>query len=230
MFHAKSGRFILAGTGLESTRATIELTNHASAFGAHAALVLPPFYYFNMMNDEALIAFYTDVADHTDIPILIYNVSKYTHIEISAQVIEVLSQHPNIIGMKDSSGNIMQLLDYQKVMAPDFNLLTGSASIWYPALGNGVSAGIMALANILPRECVQIQKDFNAGNEQEAEALYCRLFPVNRAITEIYGIAGLKYAADLLGYDGGFVRKPLLPLTDVAKQKLQQILEEAGMI
>ena len=226
--HTKSGRFIVAGTGMESTRATIELTNHAAALGAHAALVLTPFYYISKMTDEALITFFTDVADHADIPILIYNVTKFTHINVSAHVVKILSQHPNIIGMKDSSGNVPQLINYQSVMAPDFNLMTGTAGIWYPALKLGVSAGILALANILPDECTRVQREFTADNEQSAETLYRRLFPVNKAITVTYGVAGLKYAADLLGYNGGYVRKPLLPLKDSEKHSLENVLNEAG--
>ncbi|MBD3289152.1 dihydrodipicolinate synthase family protein [candidate division KSB1 bacterium] len=228
--NARKGRFILAGTGSESTRQTIELTNHAGAFGAHAALVLPPYYYISKMTDEVLVTFYTEVADNADIPILIYNVSKFTHIEISAQVIGELSRHPNIIGMKDSSGNVAQLIGYQNVTAPDFNLMTGTASIWYPALKLGVSAGIMALANILPNECIEVRKQFIAGNESAAEELYRRLFPVNTAVTATYGIAGLKYAADLLGFKGGYVRKPMLMLIDNEKRALMQILSEAGVI
>ncbi len=226
--HAKSGRFIVAGTGMESTRATIELTNHAATLGANAALVLTPFYYISKMTDEVLITFFTDVADHSDIPILIYNVNKFTHINVSAHVVKILSQHPNIIGMKDSSGNVPQLIGYQKVMSPGFNLMTGTAGIWYPALRLGVSAGILALANILPDECTRVQREFSAGNDQAAEALYRRFFPVNNAITATYGIAGLKYVADLMGYIGGYVRKPLLPLTESERQSLEKVLSETG--
>jgi 4-hydroxy-2-oxoglutarate aldolase len=223
-------RAILAGTGMESTRATIDLTNKAAKAGTRAALILTPFYYGSKMDDTALITYFTDVADHADIPIMIYNVTKFTHINVSAKAVSVLSQHPNIIGMKDSSGNIPQLVGFQSVIAKDFNLMVGTASAWYPALSLGVTTGIMALANIAPDECARVQQAFESGDYTTAQALYRQLFPVNTAITATYGVAGLKYAADLRGYQGGFVRKPLLQLQEDAKTDITNILDAAHLL
>lgn len=227
---AKKDRIILAGTGMESARETIKLTNKAARLGVHAALILTPFYYGGKMNDEALIQYFTDVADNVDIPILIYNVPKFTHINISANAVEKLSRHPNIIGMKDSTGDIPQLVKFQSVIPESFNLMVGTASAWYPALTLGVKAGILALANCAPNECALVQEEFEKGNMEKAREIYTRVFPVNQAVTGTYGIAGLKYACSLLGYHGGFVRRPLLELKDEDKEKIRQILAKAELI
>ncbi len=227
---AKKDRFILAGTGLESTRATINLTNKAAKLGAHAALLLTPSYYGNKMTDEALITYFKEVADNAAIPILIYNVTVYTHINISPGAVGELSSHPNILGMKDSSGSIPQLVSFGNTVSPGFNLIVGTASAWYPALTLGIKAGILALANIAPDACTQVQKAFNENRLDEARDLYVKLFPVNAAVTASYGIAGLKYASDLMGYRGGFVRRPLLPLKDEERNKIRDILTRAELL
>ena len=228
--HAKKDRIILAGTGLDSARETITLTNKAADLGAHAALILTPSYYHAKMNDDAQISFFTEVADKARIPVLIYNVTAFTHINISANAVGVLSRHPNIIGMKDSTGNVPQLVNFQRVMSDGFNLMTGTISAWYPALTLGVTAGIFAFANCSPNECSLVQKYFDEGNLEKARETYARIFPANAAITATYGISGLKYASDLLGYVGGYVRNPLLPLKDDEKKGIREIFKTAGLL
>jgi len=215
---------LLAGTGMESTRETIRLSNLAAREGAQAALVLTPFYYKDSLSDEAQIRHFQEVADNVHIPVLIYNVPKYTNINVSNRVIEVLSQHPNIIGMKDSSGNIAQLVEFQRVADPRFQILTGTAGVWYPALVLGVQAGIMALANCAPAELVEVQSLFETGHPAEAEALYRKWVPVNHAVTATYGVAGLKHACTLRGYAAGAVRSPLPPLSDKGKEAIAHLL------
>ena len=227
----KYGKLIMVGTGMESTRATIELTNKAAKLGADCALLITPFYYAEKMNDKALIKYYQEVADSVDIPVLIYNVTKYTHINISPKAVEVLAKHPNIIGMKDSSGSVPQLVQFKKaVQGQEFNLLVGTASAWYPALTLGIEASIMALVNCCPGECVDVQKEYENGNDDKARELYERVFPVNSAVTGKFGIAGLKYACDLLGFQGGLVRKPMLQLTEEEKTALKEILAKADLL
>ena len=228
--HALPGRVILAGTGMESTRETITLTNEAADLGAHGALILTPFYYGSKMNEDALIQYYTTVADHARIPILIYHVSKFTHISLSVRTVKVLSRHPNIVGMKDSSGDIGQLVRFSQVIPPDFNLMVGTASIWYPALTLGIKAGIMALANVAPGQCIAIQDLYRKGNHEEAARLYVKMFPVNDAVTAMYGVAGLKFAATLLGYQGGAVRSPLLPVDEREQAAIRGILIGSGLL
>lgn len=226
----KSGRNILAGTGLESARETIRLTNSAAKVGAQAALVLTPFYYIDQMDDEALIAYFKEVADHSDIPILIYNVPKFTRVNLSLNVVRTLSEHPNIVGMKDSSGDVEQLSVFFKSVPKEFNLIVGTASALLPALKIGIRCGIPALANAAPNQCAHVQRFFEEGLNQRAEELQQRLTPVNTAVTTTYGVAGLKYATTLMGYEGGYVRSPLLPLTDRAKKEIQSIVSEAGIL
>lgn len=227
--NAASGYRIIAGTGMESTRETIHLTNEAARAGAQAGLIITPFYYAGKMSDRALIQHFTQVADAVRIPILIYNVAKFTRINVSPAVIAELSRHPNIIGMKDSSGSIPQMVQYQAVADPAFEILVGTASAWYPALTMGVTAGIMALANCAPDECVEVQSLFDEDKHTEAEDLYRRLFPVNQAVTATYGVAGLKYACACRGFAGGYVRSPLQELSDVDRKAIDKLLERAGL-
>ena len=227
----KDDRLIMVGTGMESTQATIALTNKAVALGADCALILTPFYYAGKMTDQALINYYEEVADNVKIPVLIYNVTKFTHINISPKVIKVLAKHPNIIGMKDSSGSIPQLVEFKEaIKGQDFNLLVGTASAWYPALTLGIEASIMALVNCCPGECIDVQTEYENGNNEKAREIYERVFPVNAAVTGAFGIAGLKYACDLLGFQGGLVRKPMLQITEEEKIKLKEILIKAEVL
>jgi len=228
--HARKDRLILAGTGLESAVETIRLTNKAAELGVHGALLLTPFYYGGKMNDEALIKYFTYVADRTEIPVLIYNVPKFTHINVSVNVVRELSQHPNIVGMKDSTGNVPQLVSFLPVIAEGFNLMVGTISSWFPALTLGIKAGIFALANLSPNECAEIQEAYNAGDLDSARKTYLRVFPVNTAVTATYGVPGLKYASDLMGYQGGSVRSPLLPPKDTEKAAIKEILKAADLL
>lgn len=226
----EKSKLVLAGTGLESTRETIDLTNKAARLGAKAALLLTPNYYGDAMGDEAQLQYFSDVADQSDIPVMIYNVTKFTHINISPSVVSKLSHHPNILGMKDSSGNIAQLIKFQlSGLDPDFNLLVGTASAWNPALQIGVKASIMALANCCPQGCVEVQTLFEEGKQLESLDLYKRLYPVNEAVTAKYGVPGLKHACDRLGFKGGFTRKPLLNISDEQRGKIDEILNVAQL-
>lgn len=227
---AGNSKTILAGTGMESTRETIRLTNKAAELGVQAALVLTPCYYITQMTDRALINHFTTVANESEIPILLYNVPKFTHVNLSAEAVRILSEHPNIIGMKDSTGNVAQLETFKKVAEPDFNVIVGTAATLYPALTLNIHAGILALANCAPSECAQIQTLYIEGKLEEAQELQKRMLPVNLAITATYGISGLKYAATLMGYEGGHVRSPLLELREEEKQVIRGILKEAGLL
>lgn len=227
---AGKDKSIIAGTGLESTSETIRLTNEAAKRGADAALILTPGYYADKMDDRAMINHFTKVADHSAIPILLYNVPKFTHVTISLDATKILSRHPNIRGMKDSSGDVPRLEALTKIIPNDFTLFVGTASAWYPGIALGLNSGIMALANCAPKECIDVLKYFQNGEQQKAKELYNRLLPLNLAVTATYGVAGLKYAAEILGYIGGTVRSPLQPLNDDAKIKIREILAIAKLI
>lgn len=224
---AAPGKVILAGTGMESTRETIHLTRAAAREGAQSALILTPFYYRDAYKDEHLIRHFEAVAEAVEIPVLLYNVPKYTNINLSNHVVAHLSKHPNIIGMKDSSGNIAQLVEFQRVADPSFQILVGTAGIWYPALLLGVKAGIMALANCAPEVLVKIQDLVEAGDHHEAERIYRKWVPVNQAVTATFGVSGLKYACNLKGYNGGKVRSPLQETGTEGQKAIAAILAAA---
>ena len=226
---ASKNMLIIVGSGCESTRETIYLTNRMAKIGTHAALIVTPFYYGSKMNDEALIKYYSTVADQVEIPILLYNVPKFTGINLSAEALSALSKHPNIIGIKDSSGNVNQLGQYLNQVNPDFNVLVGTAGALFGALTLGCKGGILALANILPKKCVEIFQLVQDGKIKEARELQLRMIPVNHAITTKYGISGLKYAMNLLGYKGGEVRSPLLATKYEEQEKIKEILMGAGI-
>jgi len=215
---------IIAGTGCESTQETIYLTNKMAEAGVHAALIVTPFYYGSKMNDEALINYYSSVAEKSEIPILLYNVPKFTGVNISERVVSTLSMHSNIIGIKDSSGNVNQLGQYLNCVDSDFNVLVGTAGALLGALTLGCQGGILALANVVPEKCVEIYQLTKEGDIEKARKLQLQMIPVNYAITAQYGISGLKYAMDLLGYEGGEVRSPLLPIKAEEQDKIRNIL------
>lgn len=224
---AAPGRHVMVGSGLESARETIRLTNRCAELGAQSALLLTPFYYGAAMNSRALVKYFTAVADSSDIPILIYNVSKFTHVNIPADAVEELSKHENIVGMKDSNGDVPQLATFLRVADPSFQVMTGTFSSWYPALTLGITAIISAMANCCPNEIAEVQALFEAGRYEASRDLYQRMFPVNAAVTGTFGIPGLKYAAEYMGYTGGHVRNPLSDSSAEEKEKLRAILDKA---
>lgn len=227
---AADDKKVIVGSGCESTGATIELTNKCANLGADAALIITPSYYKGKMNREALKQHFFTVADKSEIPILLYSVPKFTGINLEAEFVAELAQHPNIIGIKDSSGNVAQLGQLVSLAPADFNILVGTANVFFPGLMLGIKGGIQALATCCPDQCVRIHELFTEGKYQEAKDLQLRMLPVNNAITAKFGIAGLKVAMDLLGFAGGLPRKPLLPLTDKEKAELRIILEKAELI
>ena len=220
---------IIVGSGCESTRETIHLTNKMAKIGAHAALIVTPSYYGSKMNIESLVNYYSNVAEKSEIPILLYNVPKFTGVNVSKEAVSTLSKHPNIIGIKDSSGNVNQLGQYLNCVDSDFNVLVGTAGALFGALTLGCKGGVLALANIVPEKCVDIYRLVQEGKMEEARRLQLRMIPVNFAITATYGISGLKYAMDLLGYQGGEVRSPLLPTKLGEQDKIRNILLEAKL-
>ena len=170
------------------------------------------------------------VADASPIPILIYNVPKFTNVNMDAAAVARAAEHPNIAGIKDTSGNITQLADTVRVVGPDFQVLAGSASFLLAGLTVGAVGGILALANIAPQMGLELARLFEAGARDEAAELQRRMIPVNSAVTARFGIAGLKAALDMLGYYGGPVRSPLLGLTEDERQTLREILQEGEIL
>jgi 4-hydroxy-2-oxoglutarate aldolase len=221
---------IIAGTGCESTRETIRLTADCAALGAHAALVVTPHYFGGKMTEMALIQHFSAVADNAPIPIILYNVPKFTHVNLTVNTVAQLSGHANIIGIKDSTGNVIQLGEFLNQVDSEFSILVGTAGALYGGLTLGCAGGVLALANLTPENCVRIHELVKDGDYKTAQEIQLQMIPVNKAVTATYGIAGLKTALDLLGYFGGEPRTPLLPLSDEENNAVGNILKQAGLL
>ncbi|NJD23599.1 MAG: dihydrodipicolinate synthase family protein [Melioribacter sp.] len=223
-------KLLIAGTGSDSIRETISLSNESADLGADYVLILTPSFYKSEMKPAAYIKYFFSVADKTKIPVIIYNVPKFTGVDIEAETVAKLAEHKNIVGIKNSSENVRQTTEMIDQSPKDFAVIIGTASVLYPGLDAGAVGGILALANIAPNECVQIQKFVEEGKHTEALELQKKMLPVNKAITAKYGVAGLKAAMDMLGYFGGEPRSPLSSLSDMDKQIIKQILVTAQLL
>jgi len=216
---------LLAGCGEQSTRATIANCQQAARYGADMALVLPPFYFKGRMDSRALIEHYRAVADDSLLPIVIYNMPASTGgLDLDAATICTLAEHPNIIGVKDSAGNMVKLAQIHAETPARFRVFAGSAGYLLPALVVGAVGAVAALANIFPLEVCRLRELFIEGKLEEARFLQAHLVPANTAVTVTYSVPGLKAALELsFGY-GGRPRSPLLPLTEQERKQLAEIL------
>jgi 4-hydroxy-2-oxoglutarate aldolase len=226
---ASPSKKLLAGTARESTKLTIEFTNRAAAFGIAAALVRPPSYFKARMTREALRAHYLALADAAKVPILVYNIPQNTGITLDPQLVIELAAHPNIAGLKESSGSLAFLDEVGPRVPRDFHYFLGSGHVIYPGLEMGADGAILAVANAAPELCAEIFKLFRAGKKEEARRLQFELIPLNKMVMESYGISGLKYAQDARGYYGGPVRLPLLPVEEKGRQDIASLLKKMGL-
>jgi len=225
-------KLFLVGAGVESTRNCIALAKRAAELGADAAMFVTPSYYKSQMNSTSLINHYRVIADASPIPTIIYNMPGATGIDIDAAAVIALAQHPNIIGIKDSSGNVTKFGDIVRAVRSDFSVIAGSGGYFYPALCVGAKGAVAALANVAPRECLAIYDAFRAGQHDRARDLQLKMIPLNAAVTTRWNIPGLKAALEELnqGFYGGAPRLPLRPLGDDDRRALKQIMTEAGVI
>jgi 4-hydroxy-2-oxoglutarate aldolase len=220
-----ANKLMLAGTGGQSTRETVDLTRAASDSGADAAVVLNPFYYKGLMTKDALVRHYHIVADQSSIPLVIYNMPANTGIDMSADTILAISEHPNIIGLKDSGGNLAKMGEIIGNAKPGFQVLAGSAGFLFPALAIGAVGGILALANVLPKRCIDVYNLVLSGEMKAANELQISLIRINSVITREKGIPALKAAMELFGMYGGPCREPILPLPQNEKDQLSKLLQ-----
>lgn len=228
--HIPQGKLFMAGTACESTHSTIALTREAASLGADVAILITPSYYKSRMDAAGLSHYFQSVADASPIPVSMYNMPANTNVDMAADLIVKLSQHPNIVGLKDSGGNLAKLGEVVRSARPGFQVLAGSAGFLYPALCLGAVGGVLALANIAPQQCCDIVSYFNHGKHEDARELQLRMIAPNTAVTARFGVPGLKAALDMLGYYGGNPRSPMLPLPDGQKETLRSILVEAGIL
>ncbi len=221
---------VIAGTGTESTRGSIELTRKAAELGADFALVVTPYYYKPRYDKAAYVKHYHSVADASPIPVMIYVMAAYTGVDLPVDTVVEIAQHPNIVGIKDSGGNAPKVGELVARTPEDFSVFAGSANFLYAALCLGGKGGILALGNVAPSECAQIVRLFEQGDHASALALQQRMLAPNAAVTTRFGIAGLKAAMDMIGLYGGDPRPPLLPATDAERAQVKSIMEQAGVL
>ncbi len=221
------GLTFIAGVGQHSTRGTIAEIDKAMGSGPDAVLVLTPHYYRSAITQEALISHYNAVADASRVPVLLYSMPALTGIKIEPETIARLSDHPNIIGVKDSSNDIAGFAKTVKLCPPDFAVLTGNGTVLLDALRAGATGAILAVGCVVPEICVEIFNAFHRDDQQRAAALQANLTPLAEAVTTRFGIGGLKAALDMAGYRGGAVRAPLRSPNDAARTEIASLLQAA---
>jgi 4-hydroxy-2-oxoglutarate aldolase len=218
---------IIAGTGAESTKETIDLTLKAAKMEIHMATLLPPHFFVKRMDDIALIEHVIAVAEVSPVPVMLYNnPSVSAGLTASPNVIREISGHPNVVGLKDSSkGNFEQ---YIEVAQRGFSVLAGSANFFLDLLEKGGSGGVLSLANVVAEACVEVYQLYQKGEIKEAWEKQHHLVTVNQMVSGTYGVAGVKAAMNIAGFKGGEPRRPLRPLTTEEKADLKERLSETG--
>ncbi|MFI5097916.1 MAG: 4-hydroxy-tetrahydrodipicolinate synthase [Candidatus Acidiferrales bacterium] len=219
-------KLLIAGTGAESTAETIARTKRAAALGYQAALVKTPYFYKPVYRAETYIRHYRAVADASPIPVLLYSVPAFTGVTLESPEILKLAEHPNIAGIKDSSGSVQRVGEVVSSAPAEFQVLTGGAAVVYPALAVGATGAILALASALPDKFVELYELVQQGKHEQAKELQLALANTSKRIVSECGIAGVKYAMDLRGYNGGVPRLPLLPLSEEKKQQIAALLAQ----
>ncbi|MBT8489240.1 MAG: dihydrodipicolinate synthase family protein [Gemmatimonadetes bacterium] len=225
-------RVIIAGTGTESTRHTIRLTEQAAAAGADAVLVSPPAYYKGAMSPAVLATHFRAVADASPVPVLVYQVPlRLSTLDLPSGLIGELAQHPNIVGIKDSRGKldlVGELVEH--TAGEDFDVLVGSGALLYPSLEIGAAGGIMAVGLVAPAHAAEISIAFAEGRSADAGRAQELIAPVHNDIVGGMGVSGIKAALDLQGMHGGLPRAPLPPAADARVEEVRAILEKAGLL
>ena len=215
---------LLAGTGVESTAETISRSKRAAELGYHAALVKTPYYYKPVYKPDVFIAHYRKVADASPIPVMLYSVPQFTGISLEAPEVAVLAEHPNIIGIKESSGHVQRVGEMVAATPASFQVLTGGAGVLLPSLTVGAKGAILALASALPEKCAELYDVTRRGQLEAARELQKNLLRASKLIVSELGIPGVKFVMDQRGYYGGAPRLPLLPLSDAAKRRVSELL------
>jgi 4-hydroxy-2-oxoglutarate aldolase len=217
-------RLLIAGTGKASTRQTIRASRDAARAGADAVLVLTPASFKPQMTGEALLHHYRAVADESPVPVLLYNFPAATGVTLAVETTRALCEHPNIVGVKESSGDLAVVGDLVATTPDRFQVVVGAAPTLFASLAVGANGGVVAVANVVPDLCVRLHALTRAGRHDEAVALQRALTPLARAVTTLYGVPGLKAAMELAGYVGGAPRSPLVPVPPDVRENLAGML------
>ncbi len=224
--YADSNKLLIAGTGVESVRETVELTNRAASIGYKAAMVRTPHYYKNLLNNtDAQALFFRAVADQVRIPIMIYNWPQATGLDITPEAVVRCSEHPNIIAIKESSGSLEKVMQMIREVKPGFQVLVGSAPTLAPSLAVGAVGAVLAFANAAPYATITIWEAHRTRDTEAASDWQNRIARAAQLVTTKYGIPGLKHAMDLNGYYGGPPRLPLTPVSPAGQREIEQAFE-----
>lgn len=224
--HVPADRAFIVGAGQQSTTGTIREIAKAAAGGADAVLVITPNYYRSAITQDALVSYYTSVADAAIVPVLLYSMPALTGIKIDPETIARLSEHTNIIGVKDSSNDLAAFKQTVALCPAEFAVMTGNGTVFLDALEAGATGAILAVGCVVPELCVEIFRSFKAGELEHARNLQDKLTPLAAAVTTRFGIGGLKAALDFAGYRGGEVRAPLQPPVETALAEIQNLLHD----
>lgn len=218
----------IAGAGQQSTRGTIKEIQKAAEAGAEAVLVITPSFYKSAITQDALVQHYLAVAGAAKVPVILYSMPDLTGVKIEPETAARLSEHQNIIGMKDSSAEIAKLAETVRQTPADFALMIGNGTVLFEALQGGARGGILAVGCVVPELCIEIYRVLEAGEIDRAESLQNKLTPLARAVTKTYGIGGLKTAMEIVGLVGGAVRAPLKRPNQAAAAEIAQFLNQAA--
>ena len=214
-------KLLIAGTGVESVRETVWLTNKAAEMGYKAAMVRTPHYYKGLLNRvDAQVLYFRSVADQTKIPLMIYNWPQATGIDIAPEAVSILSEHPNIIAIKESSGSLEKVMQMIREVKPGFQVLVGSAPTLAPSFQVGAVGAVLAFANAAPYACITIWEAHRSRDFEAAKDWQGRISKAAQLVTTKYGVPGLKYAMDRMGYYGGPPRLPLVTPSLEAKKEI----------
>ena len=219
---------VMAGAGFESTRETIAFSKKAAELGADIISLVTPSYFKKSLTDDALVGYYTDVADALAIPVFAYNAPGFTGLTLSPRVIAAISIHPNIGGMKDTSPD--GIARYLEVCGDNFDVLSGTINNLFIGLVLGASGGVVSLANAFPHACCELYDKWKNGDLEGARGLHRKLFTLNQWVSGKFGVAGVKYASEIAGYYGGPPRLPLLPLKGEERKSIKDAITKAGLL
>lgn len=219
----------VVGAGQSSTHASINEVRRAASYGADAALVITPNFYRSSMTQSALTAYYTAIADAAPVPVMLYSMPGLTGIAFAPETVARLSEHENIIGLKDSSNDLLNLALTLSLVREDFIVLTGNGAVLYAALAAGAHGAILAAACVATNQCLAIMRAVASGDYESARDMQRVLTPLAQAVTTRYGIGGLKAALELSGFAGGRVRAPLQDASEEARVEIKRLIEEAGI-
>lgn len=223
-------RPMIVGTGRESTKATIAATRRAAAAGADAVLVRTPAFFKGQMTTDVFVRHYAEVADASPVPVLLYNVTMYTGVNLAPDAVSKLAEHANIVGMKESGSDLVQIAEYIARTPDDFTVLAGSAATLFPALCVGCDGAVLALAMLASDACVSLVALVRGGRLDDARDLQRRLVPLARAIGGGHGVPALKAALALMGFAAGPPRPPLRPVAPAIVETLRGQLDALGLL